>query len=444
MKQIVNSNINLEQVIHTVLSLAQKKGATAAEASILKSTGLNVTVRLGEVETIEHHQDKEVDITVYFNKKIAHVTSSDITEQALQMAVEKACNVAKFTQEDPAVGLADKTLLAVNYPNLDLFHPWNISKDQAIKLAIECETIARSADKRIINSEGATLNTLDSWYCYGNTEDFMGSYATSYHSLSCALVASDGHEMQRDHDYTVARDPQDLLDPAALANSVAEKTVKRLGARKIPTQQAPIIFSAELARGFIGHFINAITGNNIYRRSSFLLDQLQQKIFPDFLNIQEQPHLLKTLGSAPFDSEGVQTKTKDLIKEGIVQTYLLGSYSARKLGMQSTGNAGGAHNVTVLTPGMPLSELLKKMGTGLLVTELIGQGVNMVTGDYSRGAFGYWVEQGEIQYPVQEITIAGNLKDMFRNLIAVGNDIDRRGNIITGSLLIADMMLAGH
>lgn len=443
MKKHTFNKAELENHIAQVLELAKKHGATAAETVVTLGSGFSATVRLGEIDTIEHNNDKGMDITVYIGQKSGSVSTSDLSPKALQMAVEKACNIAQFTEADSYAGLADKALLAFNYPDLDLYHPWNVSEEKGIALALECEKIARAEDKRITNSEGATVQTYDAFYAYGNSNGFIGSFPSSSHTISCAVVANDGHGMQRDYYYTTARDPQTLDDVAVVAKKTAQRTVRRLGAKKISTGNWPVIFAPEMARGLVGSFLSAITGGNLYRQASFLLDHLEQKIFPDYLQIEEKPHLLKGVGSVPFDREGVKTSAKDLVRNGILKTYLLGSYSGRKLKMQSTGNAGGTHNVFVASTGQNFQELLQRMPKGLIITELMGQGVNIVTGDYSRGAFGFWVENGVIQYPVQEITIAGNLKNMFSNIVAVGNDIDHRGNVHTGSILIAEMMVAG-
>lgn len=434
----------LEAAINKILDLAAKQGATAAEAAASTSSGFSATVRMGQVETIEHDRDKEIDVTVYFDHKTGSASTSDFTEDALRLTVEKACTIAKFTGEDPYSGLADKTLMAFGYPDLQLYHPWNISTEQAIAQALECETIARAEDKRISNSEGATVNTHQYFSIYGNSNGFLGSFPMTQHTVSCAVIANDGHEMQRDYDYTVACNPQDLVDLSVLAKKVAQRTVRRLGAKSLSTRECPVLFAPQMARGLIKGLIGAISGPSLYRNASFLLNQIEKKVFPEFIHIAEHPHLLNSLSSAPFDDEGVFTRDKDIISNGILKSYILGSYSARKLGLQTTGNAGGVHNVIINSTGQDFSDLLKQMGTGLLVTELIGQGINIVTGDYSRGAFGYWVEHGEIQYPVQEITVAGNLKDMFLNIVAVGNDVDRRGNVHTGSILIDRMMVAGQ
>lgn len=444
MKKNIFNKTELETVVTKVLALAKQNGATAAETEIGVGTGFSVTVRMGEVEMLEHNQDKSIDVTVYFGKKSGSASTSDFNDAALQLTVAKACNIAKFTGEDPCSGLAEKELLAFNYPDLNLYHSWNITPERAIELASECENIARDQDKRITNSEGASISTHDYFHGYGNSHDFMGSYMSSHHSLSCILIANDGHEMQRDHDYATATEPQQLQDIKKIAISAAQRTVRRLGARRLSTRRCPIIFAPEVARSLMGNLISAISGGNLYRNASFLLNQLDQKVFPDFVHIEECPHLLAAEGSAPFDDEGVLTYSKNIIQTGTLKTYILSSYSARKLGMKTTANAGGVHNLIVHSTTGGLNELLSQMGTGLLVTELIGVGVNIVTGDYSRGAFGYWVEDGVIQYPVQEITIAGNLKDMFAHVIAIGDDVDYRGNVKTGSVLIEEMTVAGQ
>lgn len=433
----------LEHIINKMLTHAQHIGATSAEAAANIGLGFSVTARMGEIDTIEHNRDKNADVTVFVGHKTGSASTSDFSDSALEMCVEKAYHIAKLTSEDHYTGLAEKELLAFNYPNLDLYHPWNLTPEQGITLAVQLENLARSVDNRIINSEGATISNHEYVEIYGNTLGFMGYYPSSQHVINCGLIAFDGHEMHRDFDYTIATDPLQLEDSASLAQRVAKLTLNRLGAKYLKTQQCPVIFAPQVAKSFLGNFIAAISGGNLYRKASFLLDKLQQPIFPDFVTIDERPHLLKATGSVPFDDEGVKTENKDLVNQGILKSYVLSSYSARKLGMRSTGNAGGVHNIFINHSEQNLPELLKQMHTGLLVTEVMGQGVNLVTGDYSRGAFGFWVENGEIQYPVHEITIAGNLKDMFAQIIAVGNDRDNRSNIHTGSILIEKMMVAG-
>jgi PmbA protein len=441
---MTNNNPFLHQQLNNLLDYAKKQGATAAEAELTTETGLSVTVRLGETETIEHQTSQHAVITVYFGQRTGSASCTDFTENSLHLAADKACTIARFTAEDDCTGLADPFLMATASLDLDLYHPWKLTVQQAIEIALACEQLARKEDRRITNSEGVTLNTGEAYFIYGNTHGFRGFYPTTQHNLTCSLIATQNGDMQRDYDYTVACDPKELDDVALLAQRTAERTVRRLGARQLVTQNCPIIFSAEVARTFWGHFLAAITGGNLYRKSSFLVDKLEHKIFPELVQITEMPHLKRKLGSTPFDSEGVATHTKDLVRDGIVKNYLLGSYSARKLGMQSTGNANGTHNVLVKSGEHDLAGLLKLMDKGLLVTELIGQGVNLVTGDYSRGAFGFWVERGQIQFPVHEITIAGNLADMFQQVAAIGCDADKRGNIQTGSVLIENMTVAGR
>lgn len=432
-----------------ILKIAQAEGASQAEVGITSDTGFSVNVRLGEVETVEYNRDKGVGVTVYFGQCKGSASTSDTSLEAVKNTVIAACNIARFTSEDPYSGLADAKLMAHNYPDLDLYHPWAITPEQAIQLAKECEDQARAFDPRIVNSEGASVSTHQGIHIYANSYGangggFNGAYASSRHGLNCSLVAQDSNGMQRDGSYTIARDAANLETIATVAKHAGERTVKRLGSRRLKTCQTPVIFHAEIASGLIGCFLSAIAGSSLYRKSSFLVDHLGKTVFSDHVKIYERPHLLKGLGSAPFDSEGVATHDRDLVIDGVLQGYLLGSYSARKLGMQSTGNAGGAHNVLIKTSNHNLTDLLKQMHTGLLITELMGQGINIVTGDYSRGAVGFWVENGEIQYPVDEITIAGNLRDMFRQLVTVGNDIDHRRSILTGSILLENMMIAGE
>ena len=426
-----------------ILREAEILGASSGEVELSVGKGFSVSSRLGEVETVEYHQGKHIDVTVYFGKRIGTASLSDTRWESVQAAIQAACHIARFTQEDPCAGLADPSLLAFNYPTLEMTFPWDISVDQAIELACTCEKESLARDKRIVNSEGVSLSTGEGWQLYANSEQFMGYYASTHHSLSSVLVAKQDEEMQRDYAYTASCDPALLLPISKLAEEAAEKTLRRLGARRLPTQKAPVIFIAEEARRFLGTFLSAIAGGNLYRKSSFLLNQLGQTIFPSFLHLQEQPHLAKAAGSQPFDEDGVLTRPNVFVDGGILQSYAMGVYSARQLGMQTTGNSGGVHNL-MITPGqLDLTGLLKKMNKGLLVTEVMGPGVNLVTGDYSRGASGFWVEQGEIQYPVQEITIAGDLRNMYAHIVDVGTDVDLRGNIRTGSILIEEMMIAG-
>lgn len=432
-----------ESILKSVLDQAQKKGADA-EASIIVDSGISVNVRLGEVETVEFNQAKSLGLTVYKNQKKASVSTSDLTKEAVENCLSAALRIAEYTEKDPHAGLPEKDDLASTIPNLELSHPMDLTPDQAIQNALLAENAARAYDSRIRNSEGANFITHQKHFFHGNTLGFLSHYPSTRYALSCTVIAQDGQFMQRDQEFTVSRQ-YNALDPFAKVGEVsATKAVKRLNAQKIKTQEAPVIFFHEVAGGLFGSFISAISGSTLYRKSSFLLDHLDEKIFPDFLQIEESPHLLRGLGSAPFDQEGVQTTPHAIVRNGILKSYVLSSYSARKLGLKTTGNAGGIHNLIVSHGLMDLDGLIKKMHKGLLVTELMGHGINLVTGDYSRGAFGFWVENGEIQYPVEEITIAGNLKNMFLNLIDISNDLERRGNIQTGSVLIDRMTIAGN
>ncbi len=434
----------LESLVQQILDEAKRLGASASEAGVSLEAGLSVTVRLGEVETLEYHRDRGVGVTVYFGQRKASASTSDFTPQAVRETVRAACDIARYTSEDDCAGLADAALMARDIPDLDLCHPWDVDATRAIEIAQRCEAAARTADERISNSEGATLSSHQGLRVYGNSHGFVGGYPSSRHSLSCSVIAGQDEQMQRDYWYTVARRHEDMEDAEQVGRIAAERTLRRLDGRKFGTRQVPIMFAAELATGLFRSFTGAIRGGSLYRKSSFLLDHLGKQVFPDFVHIHEQPHLRGALGSAPFDSEGVATRARDLVADGVLQGYVLDSYSARKLGMQTTGNAGGVHNLSVDSGALDFEALLREMNTGLLVTELMGQGVNMVTGDYSRGAAGFWVENGVIQYPVEEITIAGNLKDMFMAIVAIGNDIERRGNIRCGSVLIERMTVAGE
>lgn len=433
----------LQSVAKDILAYADRLGATQAEVSVSADKGYSVSAREGDVETVEYNLDKVVEITVYFDKRTGTASISDLRPEAVKSAVEAACHIAKFTDEDPPAGLADKEELGFNYPELPMSFPWDISVEDAIKLAIQCEREAVAYDKRIMSAESASVATVSALHLYANSHGFMGHFPFTRHEISCVLVGKQGDEMQRDYSYTVATDPALLESASMIARQAAERTVKRLGARRIKTTNAPVVFIAEEARGLLGHFIAAISGGSIYRKSSFLVDHLGKKVFPDFMNLQENPHLLRGLGTSPFDDDGVATRANQFVKDGILQSYCLGVYSARKLGMKTTGNAGGIHNLMVTHGDKDLTAILKTMGRGLLVTEMMGNGVNIITGDYSRGVGGYWVENGEIQFPVHEITIAGKLQDMYARIREIGNDIDVRGNIRTGSILIEEMMIAG-
>ncbi|EGV20209.1 metalloprotease PmbA [Thiocapsa marina] len=434
----------LKQTIEDLLKEAKRRGATAAEASVGSSAGLEVSVRLGEVETVEHTRDNGLGITVYFGNRKGSASTSDLSTGALRDAVKAACAIAEHTQEDPCAHLADAALMAAEIPDLDLYHPWHLGVEDAIEIAAACEDSARGYDPRIVNSEGASLSTHTGIQVYGNSHGFVAGYPTSRHGLSCAVIGQEGESLQRDHWWTSARAAADLDSARMVGERAAERTVARLGSRRVPTCQVPVLFRAEVATGLIRSLVSAIQGGSIYRRTSFLLDYLGERIFPDFVRIHEEPHLPRGLSSAPFDGDGVATRAKDLITDGVLQTYLLDAYSGCRLGMQTTGNAGGVRNLRIGMGDLDRAALLREMGTGLMVTELMGHGVNPVTGDYSRGAAGFWVEGGEIRHPVEEITIAGNLKQMYAGLLAVGNDCDYSGSTRTGSWLIDKMTIAGE
>ncbi len=434
----------LQQMSESVLQLAKTAGASAAEAEVSLGFGQNVSARMNATETIEYKRDKGVSVTVYFDQQKGHASTSDLSPQALQDTVAAACNIARYTAQDEFCGLADSALMAKDVPDLDLHHPWDLTVDQAIKLAQECESVARAVDSRITNSEGASVSTYEGMFAYANSNGFNGGYASSRHGLSCSVIADDGDDnMQRDYWYTSARAPGDLESAAYVGRLAGERTVKRLNSRRIKTAQVPVMFDASLSSGLISHLISAISGGSLYRKSSFLLDSLGKQVMSPFVTIEEKPHLLRGLASSPFDNEGVATKPRTLVKNGVLQGYMLSSYSARKLGMVSTGNAGGNHNLIVSHSDLDFNAMLETMGTGLLVTELLGHGINMVTGDYSRGAAGFWVENGVIVHAVEEITIAGNLKDMLNQIVAIGNDVLVQGSKQVGSILIENMTVAG-
>jgi PmbA protein len=443
-KHFSYSDSFLRDLAGKVLDLARKAGATAAEVEVSEGFGQSVNVRKGEVETIEFNKDKGIGVTVYLGQRRGHASSSDFSLDALGRSVDKALAIARFTAEDDCAGLADADLLANDIPELDLHHPWDLPVEAAVDLARNCEAAAMAVDPRIANSEGAGVSVQESQFVYANTLGFMGGYAASRHSLSCAVIAEDASGMQRDYWYTTARDAGDMADAASVGQRAGERTVRRLNARKLETRQCPVLFEAPVATGLIASFVSAVSGGHLYRKSSFLLDSLGKQVFPSFFQLEERPFIAKGLASAPFDSEGVATHDRDVVEDGVVQGYFLSTYSARKLGMKSTGNAGGNHNLIVPSTGESFEELLQKMGTGLLVTELLGHGLNMVTGDYSRGVAGFWVENGVLAYPVEEITVAGNLKDMFMAIQAIGTDVEVRGSRRVGSILIDRMTVAGN
>lgn len=441
----------LADVVDQVLADARSLGASQAEAAINISQGLSVTVRLGEVETVEHTRDKGLGVTVYFGQRSGSASTTDLSASAVRDSVRAACTIAKYTAADDCAGLADAALLAREFPDLGLYHPWNPGMDQAIDLARACEAAARDVDARITNSEGATLSSHAGLEVYGNSHGFLASQAATRHGLSVSVIAQDQSGMQRDYWYDVSRAADGLATPAAIGREAAQRAVRRLGGRKLGTRRCPVVFEAPVASSLLSHLVSAVRGGSLYRQASFLLDSLGKPVFAPGVHLHEQPHLPGALGSASYDSEGVATRPRDLVREGVLLGYVLDSYSARKLKLQTTGNAGGVHNLTLQpfdagggSPAADLPALLRRMGTGLLVTEFIGFGVNTVTGDYSRGAAGFWVENGAIQYPVEEITVAGKLQDMFRGLAAAASDVDTRGNIRTGSLLLEDLTIAGE
>lgn len=437
------SRADLQDIAQDTLAFARQQGASQAEVSVSESSGYSASVRLGEVETVEHNRDKSLVVTVYFGHSTGSSSTTDYTRSALEDTVRAACSIARYTAEDPHAGLADPELLADEFPDLDLYEPWNLEVSRAIEMALACEQAARDEDSRITNPEGATVSTHAGREVYANSHGFIGDTAGSRHGISCVVLGSQDGAMQRDYWYTSARHPEDLEPGEQIGRQAARRAARRLGSRRIATRQSPVVFEAPVAASLLGHLLGALRGSSLYRRASFLLDSIDQPVFAPGIRIHEQPRLPRAVGSAAYDNEGVRTRDRDLVHDGILKGYVLDSYSARKLGMQTTANAGGVHNLTLEPGAFDFDALLREMDTGLLVTELIGQGVNNVTGDYSRGAAGFWVEDGAIQYPVEEITIAGNLKEMYKNIKEVGADVDRRGNLRTGSVLIDGMTIAG-
>jgi len=441
--RFLSSDDVLRQIVTDILSYATERGASAAEAEASEGFGQTVTVRQAEVETIEYNRDKGIGVTVYLGKQRGHASTSDFSTRALRDTVDAALSIARFTASDDCAGLADPDLLAREFPDYDLWHSWDLPVERAIELAQACEAAGYAVDRRISNSEGASVSTQESHFIYGNTLGFLAGFPSSRHSVGCALVAGKNDAMQRDDWYETTRDPVELPAPEGVGRRAGERAVQRLGARKIATTQIPVLFEAPAAASLLGHFVSAVSGGSLYRKSSFLLDSIGQGVFAPCVHVRDLPNIPKGLASGAFDEEGVATRTRDIVAGGVLQGYFLGSYSARKLGMRSTGNAGGNHNLVAEPTGGDFAALLKRLGKGLLVTELMGQGVNAVTGDYSRGAAGFWVEGGAIAYPVQEITIAGNLKDMFRGIAAIGADVVRRGSRQCGSILVERMTIAG-
>ena len=434
----------LRDAVSFAIETAQKAGATA-EVGVTKVSGLSVSTRLQEIENVEFTNDGALGISVYLGQQKGNASTSDLSEEAIKNTVEAALAIAKYTSPDDCTGLADKELMAFEAPNLAIYHGASVDVEQATKLALEAEKAALEYDAKIVNSNGASFNSHTGVRVYGNTHGMLQSYLSSRYSLSCSVIGGELDQLENDYEYTVSRE-FDALSPADwVGQNCAKKVIARLNPQKLTTREVPVIFLNDVATGLISHLTGAISGGSLYRKSSFLLDHLGKQVLPDWFQISERPHLLKRLASTPFDSEGVRTQDLEIIQDGVLQTYLLTSYSGRKMGMQSTGHAGGIHNWLVkpnLTGG--LTALLRQMGTGLLVTDVMGQGVNIVTGDYSRGAAGFWVENGEIQYPVAEITIAGQLQDMLKNIVAVADDVEHRSNIQTGSILLDKMKISGN
>jgi PmbA protein len=441
---LTDNRDELTRIIDSVLTQAKKMGASAAEAEIGTGSGLSANVRKGEIDKLEYERDKGLSITVYIDGQKGNSSTSDFSEAAVKKSVEAAIGIAKYASRDEHAGLVEAELMATEFPDLDLYHPWSISPEAAIDLAIECEQSTFDCDKRLSNSDGSVVSTYSGLNLYGNTNNFIHGWNWSSHTIDCTVIAVDGNGMQRDGWYSKTRDYNDLQSIHDISQEAARRTVARLGSRKLSTRQAPVIFEAPVASGLFSALITAISGGSLYRRASFLLDKKGEQIFADHINISEQPYIKKALGSAPFDNDGVATKERDIIKDGVLQDYVLSSYSARKLGLQTTGNAGGVHNLVIESGKNTLDELIKNMGSGLLITDMIGFGVNQITGDYSRGASGFWVENGELAYPVEEITVAGNLIDMYKNIISIANDVDPRGNILTGSVMMDTMTIAGE
>ena len=433
----------LQEQVEQILAEAKRQGASACEVAVSLEQGLSTSVRQREVETVEFNRDQGFGITLYSGQRKGSASTSASGPEAIRETVAAALAIAKHTSEDESSGLADKALMAKDLKDFDLFHAWDITPEQAIELALTCEAAAFDADARIKNADGTTLNTHQGCRVYGNSHGFIGGYASTRHSLSCVMIAEANGQMQRDYWYDVSRQGELLADPVSIGQRAAQRAASRLGARPVPTCEVPVLFSAELAGGLFGSFLGAISGGNLYRKSSFLEGAIGQKLFPDWLTIDERPHLMRAMGSSAFDGDGLATYAKPFVENGELVSYVLGTYSGRKLGLPSTANSGGVHNLFVTHGDEDQAALLRRMGRGLLVIELMGHGLNMVTGDYSRGAAGFWVENGEIQFAVQEVTIAGNMRDMFKQIVAVGNDLELRSNIRTGSVLIERMTVAG-
>lgn len=443
MENLRNRESELKSLVEKILKEASQQGATEAEVSVSSDAGLAVNVRKGELENLEFNQDQGFGITVYMGARKGSSSTTDSSPQAIAETVAAAKRIATYTEEDDCNGLADPALAPTEMDDLDLFHPWDVAPEQITALASECEAAGLALDERLINSDGAQVSTQQSMRVYGNSGGFLGAYSSTRHGVSCVLIAQDDEGMQRDYWYSSVRDARDLEAGAEIGRKAGERTIARLSPRKAPTGQFPVIYAAEVASGFFSPLLNAISGGAQYRKATFLLDALGQRVMPKWLSLVERPHLKKALGSANFDGDGVATREKAFVDEGVVGSYLLSVYSARKLGLVSTGNAGGVFNLDIDGPQTPINDLLSAIDRGLLVTELMGQGLNGVTGDYSRGAAGFWIENGEIQYPVAEVTIAGNMKDMYQSIVALGDDVDFRGNVRAPSVQVESMMIAG-
>ena len=437
----------LRELAQSVLDQARRAGTSGCDCDVSESYGLSVTVRMGKPDTVEHNRDRSVGVSVYWGERPkarrGHASTSDFSPAAIRQTVEAAVAIARHTAEDDCAGLPEADMLARETPDLDLFHPWTISTEEAIELAKRCEAAAFAVSKKIRNSEGATVSAQHSQFLSANSLGFQGGYPGSRHWLSCSVIAEDKGAMQRDDWYSASRSPDKIADPVLLGRYAAQRAVARLGARKIATTQAPVLFEAPVALQLIGHFISGVNGGNLYRKTSFLVDSLGKEVFSPIVQIDERPHLPQGMASTPFDEEGVATRDRIIVRDGVVEGYFLGTYSARKLKMKTTGSAGGHHNLFVRSEGPDFAGMLKHMQKGLLVTELMGQGVNLVTGDYSRGAAGYWVEGGEIRFPVEEITIAGNLREMFKGIAVIGSDVVMRSGRSSGSILVENMTIAG-
>ncbi|HET6603528.1 MAG TPA: metalloprotease PmbA [Xanthomonadaceae bacterium] len=433
----------LAQIAQDVLSRCRQRGASQAEVGASDERGLSVSVRMDEVETIEHTRDRGLSITVYFGQRKGSASTGDLDPVSIETSIDQACAIARHTEQDEYAGLAPAEAMATRFPDLDLWHPWALDVEAAIELGRQCEGAGRAHDARVSNSEGAQVVTGASIAVYANSHGFLGRERNTHHSISCSLIAGKAPQMQRDYWYTTACAPQDLEAADAVGRRAAERAVERLGPRPVPTGEVPVLLVPEVARSLVSHLVSAVSGGALYRGASFLLDSAGQRLFPDWMDIQERPHLPRGHRSANFDAEGVATRESPLVQRGVLERYVLGSYSARRLGLETTGNAGGTHNLVVAHGNPSFQDLVRGMGRGLVVTELMGQGVNLVTGDYSRGAAGFWVENGELAFPVDEVTIAGKLRQMFQAIEAVGSDVDPRSQVLTGSILLGRMMVAG-